>query len=449
MGLEIPAGEKGEDQQQLAEGLLSSRPSIFIVGSPNVGKRAILSRLLSLQSEENAISSSEITCHGWSIDTKYYTADVCVWLAHLGEKTAGSARSLSTHCDALVMVFDLSNSSSFDILQDWISGIEMQKFEILLCVGNKADLLPGHFAHAEYRRQIQIRGESSSDPHPEFWDYGIHRSEGSSLLNDDKEPSDGVQRSVTEWCNQNNIEYIEACAINDAFDKCMSINGDSQGVKRIREALSAHMWPGMVMKSQSKSLGLPLPPKKDDFSDDDSEYEIEYELLSNGSAEPWDGIEEPWVAFNNDKHNVLVREEGENKNGLHDLPVEQPSNIQVEEQNVTPSNAPQGEGLVSQNSVSFVQDDNKSEATTSLTSIITGQDPSKAQGTEQGVEDPETREKREYSFEELEQLMHEMARMRENLRLMPDSHRKEMAANLAMKMASLFADDEDDDSDGV
>lgn len=109
--------------------------------------------------------------------------------------------------------------SSFAILQDWVSGIDIHKFEILLCIGNKADLLPGHFAHAEYRRHLQNRGESSSDPHPEYLDYGIVETEGSSLLGDE-EPSFEIRRSCLEWCSQRNIEYIEACASNADFDKC-------------------------------------------------------------------------------------------------------------------------------------------------------------------------------------------------------------------------------------
>jgi hypothetical protein len=111
--------------------------------------------------------------------------------------------------------------SSFEVLQDWVSEVDLHKFEILLCIGNKADLLPSHPSHAEYRRKLQKCGESSSDPHPEFWNYGIDRSEGCGLLNEDEETSEEIQRSCLEWCNQNNIEYIEACAINDRFDKCV------------------------------------------------------------------------------------------------------------------------------------------------------------------------------------------------------------------------------------
>lgn len=45
-----------------------------------------------------------------------------------------------------------------------------------------------------------------------------------------------------------------------------------------------------------------------------------------------------------------------------------------------------------------------------------------------------------YDFEDLEVLMAEIGNMRNGLRLMPDFQRREMAAKLAMKMATMFGD---------
>ncbi|MCI42911.1 hypothetical protein A2U01_0064148, partial [Trifolium medium] len=39
--------------------------------------------LLSVDSEDAFDSASEVNVHGWTINTKYYTADVAVWMAHL------------------------------------------------------------------------------------------------------------------------------------------------------------------------------------------------------------------------------------------------------------------------------------------------------------------------------------------------------------------------------
>lgn len=46
----------------------------------------------------------------WTIDTKYYTADVCIWTARLDElDSKDSGSSPLEHCEALLMVFDLSD----------------------------------------------------------------------------------------------------------------------------------------------------------------------------------------------------------------------------------------------------------------------------------------------------------------------------------------------------
>ena len=97
----------------------------------------------------------------------------------------------------------------------------MTLYEVRMCVGNKADRLPSHFGHIEYRRRLMKHGESSSDPHPEFMDFGIDRIEGSGLLVEEEDEDPELRRRICiEWCTERRIEYLEACAINEAFDKC-------------------------------------------------------------------------------------------------------------------------------------------------------------------------------------------------------------------------------------
>ena len=112
-------------------------------------------------------------------------------------------------------------ASTFKKIQEWVLKMDLTQPEVLLCVGNKADRLPGHFGHSEYRRRLQKRGESSSDPHPEFSDFGIQRSDGSSLLRDDGDPVDDMRSQRVEWCMEHGIEYLEACAVDHLFDQCM------------------------------------------------------------------------------------------------------------------------------------------------------------------------------------------------------------------------------------
>jgi hypothetical protein len=109
--------------------------------------------------------------------------------------------------------------SSLTALQGWVSHTDIQNFEILLCVGNKVDLVPDHPVHVEYRRRLLKLEDSAADLYSEFSEFGISETEGTSLLGGE-EPSWDIRKSCLEWCAEHNIEFIEACASNADFDKC-------------------------------------------------------------------------------------------------------------------------------------------------------------------------------------------------------------------------------------
>lgn len=99
---------------------------------------------------------------------------------------------LSCHCTQL---------SSFAALKKCVKQIDIQKFDRLLCIGKKVDLLPRHPAHAEYRRCLLKREESSGSSSLDY--YGISETEGSSLLGD--EPSSEITKSCNAWNGALNI----------------------------------------------------------------------------------------------------------------------------------------------------------------------------------------------------------------------------------------------------
>lgn len=400
----------GED-----DGVLENRPGILMVGSSNVGKRTLLSRLLSVDFDDVSESSSEVLVHGWTIDTKYYTAEVSVRMAHLHDEFSIGTLPMFNCLAALVMVFDMSDLSSLAALKDWVACTDIRNFEILLCIGNKVDLLPSHPVHAEYRRRLHRLGDSSADPYAEFTGYGISESEGSSLLGDE-EPSWEIRRLCLEWCTQHNIEFIEACASNADFDKCLSVDGDSQGVERLYGALSAHMWPGMILKSGDK-INEPSLPEKEELSSGESDYELEYEILSAGSAEPWDDTDKGWVSASG-------------STSCPDMAGPAAQNSSVKEcdlENLTRS------------------DEEKSQPSTSMAPLQDENDQGVIpDASEQAAE---LDENTPFDFEDLEQLMSEIGNMRESLRLMPDFQRREMAAKLAMKMANMFGGGSDDEEE--
>ncbi|KAL2502085.1 Uncharacterized protein Fot_35933 [Forsythia ovata] len=109
-------------------------------------------------------------------------------------------------------------------------------------------------AHAEYGSCLLKREESCGSSRSDLADHGISETEGSSLLGDE-EPSPEITKSCLEWCIEHSIEYIEACASNADFDKCIP------ATEYFDNFLS-------------------------DLSEEESEYELEYEVLYSGSAEP-------------------------------------------------------------------------------------------------------------------------------------------------------------------
>lgn len=384
---------------------LEKLPAIFVVGSPNVGKRTLLSRLLKVDFEDASDALPELSVHGWTINTKYYTADVAVWTTNLSDELSIASFPSVDRVVALVMVFDTSDLSSLVALKEWVSHTDIQKFDILLCIGNKVDLLPVHPAHVEYKRRLLKLGDSSGSSHLDFSEYGISETEGSSLLGD-AEPSLEFKRLCLEWCLEHNIEYVEACASNADFDQCLSVDGDSQGVERLYGALSAHMWPGMLLKSGDK-INEPSLPEQEELSEEESDYEPEYEILSSGSADPWDDV--GWKSADGP---ISTSGIGKMEKDLNT------SGRESEVKTTSEENQP------STSASQLPEELDRDEAT-----IAYEADPTL-----------ELDEDKAYDFEDLEVLMAEIGNMRNGLRLMPDFQRREMAAKLAMKMASMFGD---------
>ncbi|XP_057539722.1 uncharacterized protein LOC130817826 isoform X1 [Amaranthus tricolor] len=389
-------------EQQTKPEAIEKRPGILVIGSPGVGKRTILSRLLAVDFEKSCDTSSEILVKGWTIDTKYYTADVSIWMAHLHDEFSSTFLPDFSQFAAIVMVFDMSEMSSLAALKKWVSFTDIQKSDILLCIGNKADLVPGHPAHDEYKRHLQRLENHFTSSDVDSYEYGISEFEGSSLLGNEDSSYD-FKRSCWEWCMERNIEYVEACASSVDFDKCLSIDGDSQGVERLFNAISAHMWPGMVLKSGNKILTPNLPEREEDSSEDESDYEPEYEILSGGSAEQWNDTE-GWMSA---------------------VP---PNASLAESADIKPDSGVKGVEVSASSSSECKDHDGKLE------------------GKEgEACNDDDLDKGSHMELEDLEQLMSEISNMRSNSRLMPDFQRREMAAKLAMRMAAMFGDNSGDE----
>ncbi|GAB2231549.1 hypothetical protein Drorol1_Dr00010557 [Drosera rotundifolia] len=398
------------EQSQPDPETLETRPGILFIGSPNAGKRTLVSRLLGVDFED-ADSSSEVIAKGWTINTKYYTADVSVWIAHLHEGFSISSLPNSKEFAALVMTFDMSDLASLVALKEWVARTDIQKFDILLCIGNKVDLVPGHPVHVGYRRRLRRLENPLAYTDDDFTEYGISETEGTSLL-DNEELSAEIRKSCIEWCTDRNIEYVEACASNIEFDKCLSVDGDSQGVERLFGALSAYMWPGMALKSGNK-IPMPMLPDRPELSEEEeSDYEIEYEVLSGGSAEPWDDAGERWVSANEPVSSITSTE----------------------------SQTVDGTGTIQQNGANHQELLQPSASSTSWPGESSADHREVIDVIDGPIDFHDPDNGGHFELDELEQLMSEIGNTRDSLRLMPDFQRREMAAKLALRMAAMFGE---------
>ena len=154
------------------------------------------------------------------------------------------------------------------------------------------------------------------------------------------------------------------------------------------------------------------------------DYEFEYDVLSAGSAEPFDDTDKGWgwVSANDvagtsemgglDAHNNLVQESGTSR---------------------------ADEEMHASTTMAALHSDINKEVV-----VSNAEEPDRDRELDQGQE---LDDDAPFEIEDLEQLMSEIGNMRDSLRLMPDFQRREMAAKLAMKMASMFGGESDNEQE--
>lgn len=138
------------------------------------------------------------------------------------------------------------------------------------------------------------------------------------------------------------------------------------------------------------------------MSEEESDFEIDYEILSGGSAEPWDDTEFKGCLSNGEGSSVDAGA--------------RPKDVDIAEQDQACQN-------------------------------IREQPEAQENPVATDGEHDEATEGKHLDLEDLERLMSEIGNMRNSLRLMPDFQRREMAAKLALKMAAMFGGSSDDEEE--
>lgn len=197
---------------------------ILIVGQADVGKRALMGRLLHIETSESGGPLKQP--QQWNLDTKYYTAQVLVDCQMPTDEAASAAAT----CGGLVLVFAADQQSSFNAVRDWVGQLPSDVADVRLCIANKVDKLLKHSCHCEQP--------------------AVQRT---PLLDE-----------AVQWCADNLFEYIEVSSTEPEVDQYLVCEEQQQGVKRVKEALEAHMWPGLMMKSKQMQRGKPALPAPHD-----------------------------------------------------------------------------------------------------------------------------------------------------------------------------------------
>ncbi|KAE8720084.1 Trigalactosyldiacylglycerol 1 isoform 2 [Hibiscus syriacus] len=256
-------------------------------------------------------------------------------------------------------------------------------------------------------------------------ELGVHQ--GGVQLLCDNQSTIHLAKNHKVHTDENAADMFTKPVTTDKFMHCMdllnvsslSVDGDIQGVERLYGAPSAHMWPGMVLKSGDK-ITEPTLPEKEDSSEEEPDYQFEYEVLSAGSAEPRDDMFDEWVSAS--AANTFL-DTGKSVGEAMSVTECVQGNItrcEMESHAASPMVSTSGEKI------------DRMEPN--------AREPDRASSSE--LDDGP-----HYDFEDLEQLMSQIGNIRSNLRLIPDFQRREMAAKLAFKMAALFGGGSDNEEE--
>ncbi|KAJ3183234.1 hypothetical protein HDU85_002260 [Gaertneriomyces sp. JEL0708] len=215
-----------------SNGAVDSKDRILVIGCEGVGKRALVTGLLLRNSHsddaDKTMSASLPACVPYKIDTKYYSAELCLWIDSVPQETPLVEKDMRSWCDiagavdAFIFVYDVHKPESFEAIKPWKTFLEAASPNIAICVANVL--------------------EASTRPSAEF-----------SALQDTHE----------SWCIQNELEYVDMTMVSESDGDTAAIEGDSFGIDRIKEALENNMWKHMRRKgaagaaAETPSEGLP------------------------------------------------------------------------------------------------------------------------------------------------------------------------------------------------
>ncbi|KAH8553020.1 hypothetical protein BGW37DRAFT_527714 [Umbelopsis sp. PMI_123] len=186
------------------------RNKILVIGRHNANKLELIKRLFSeSQSSLPKDVNDDTQLIPWTIDTKYYSAEVDLWLDHIesdAEKAVNAfvedENGVCEVVDGLVLVFRKDEPKSFEDLKLWSAFVEKCDPNVKIVVGTEGDLT----------------GQEKD--------------------------------AVEDWCLENMFVYIDA---EDEETETEEEFEDKVGIPLLLEALQSNMWDGLIRKSATQS----------------------------------------------------------------------------------------------------------------------------------------------------------------------------------------------------
>jgi hypothetical protein len=205
-------------------------PICLVVGCAEVGKSSIISSVCGRSAPEIGAAGLK-----WGIDTKYYTARVQV-VEHQVPHESATVEAACSRSDelawarpeALIMVIDSSDVSSFTALRNWALRQARE--------GKP----PGSSSDGDDDDEEEEEEEGAEEKEQDDSDVS-----GTSLLSAEVKlllatkadvwmASGGVRQrppwlsEAMDWCSETGIEYIEVCPKNPELDADLELEGDQQ-----------------------------------------------------------------------------------------------------------------------------------------------------------------------------------------------------------------------------
>ncbi|XP_060852884.1 alpha- and gamma-adaptin-binding protein p34-like isoform X1 [Rhopalosiphum padi] len=174
---------------------ISELPCVYIYSCCDDDPLKIIKLLRNEENIEICNNEENILSNRWTIDCKYYTADINLC-------TSISLNKLSDqfvhNINAIIILFDIDNSNIMETINKCLPLVEKSQAEVLI-----------------------LLSEKNIDSHVS---------------------NNATNSKIFEWCRKNHFELIVLEEIADEMD--------TTGIERVKQALYAHHWPNLKAKCQ-------------------------------------------------------------------------------------------------------------------------------------------------------------------------------------------------------